>query len=118
MHKAQALVVTCIDFRFQGPINEDLVRRGIDKKSDRISWPGASKDIDTLIPAAELSLKRHQPDEVIIIEHVDCAAYGKDNSLGAHRENAEKLAQALRKIKPGLKVETLIATFDSIQPLG
>ncbi|MBI2598834.1 hypothetical protein HYW40_01265 [Candidatus Curtissbacteria bacterium] len=84
---------------------------------DRISWPGTSKDFDSLKKAAAISLKLHDPDEVLIIEHEDCGAYGLDNSLETHRANAEKLAQALKEIKPSLKITLLIATLDGIKDL-
>lgn len=117
MNKAQALAIHCIDFRFQNGTQQRLEELGLTDGFDRISWPGASKDAENVTNAAAISIRLHNPDEVFIIEHEDCGAYGEDNSLETHRQNAEKLAQALREIKPSLKITPLIATFDGIKPL-
>lgn len=117
MHKAQALVFRCIDFRFQEIIDDYLKNRGLTRKFDNIGLGGASKNFDVCLEQAKLSLDLHDPDEVYIVEHEDCGAYGEDNSEETHRANAKKLAQALTEIKPSLKVTPLIATFDGIKPL-
>lgn len=117
MHKARALAIHCIDFRFQNGTQQRLEELGLTDGFDRISWPGTSKDSENVINAATLSIKLHDPDEVFIIEHEDCGAYGEDNSTETHKQNAEKLANALKEIKPSLKITPLIATFDGIKPL-
>ena len=117
MHKARALAIHCIDFRFQNGTQQRLEELGLTDEFDRISWPGASKDTENIRNAAALSIKLHNPDEVFIIEHEDCGAYGEDNSLETHRQNAQKLAEALKEIKPGLQVTTLIATFEGVREL-
>lgn len=117
MHKAQALAIHCIDFRFQNGTQQRLDELGLTDGFDRISWPGASKDTANVRNAAAQSITLHDPDQVFIIEHEDCGAYGDDNSTETHKQNAEKLADALRKIKPSLKITPLIATFDGIKPL-
>jgi len=117
-HKAQTLVIHCIDFRFHKMIDEDLKKRDLIGKFDRISWAGAAKDFKNVKNNAAISLKLHHPDETLIYEHEDCGAYGQDNSTQTHRANAQKLSAALLKIKPKLKVEILIATFGGIKPLA
>lgn len=113
-HKAKALVISCIDFRFQEMINQDLTDRGLESQFDRIAWPSASRDFDNVLQTAKLSLTLHDPDELYIYEHEDCKAYGQDNSEEAHRINAQRLADALKQLKPTLTVTTLMATFDGI----
>ncbi|MBI4037851.1 hypothetical protein HY382_02290 [Candidatus Curtissbacteria bacterium] len=117
MHKAQTLVIQCIDLRFQKMVDEDLEKRGLKEKFDRISWPGASLDLNNVKNSAEVSLKLHDPDEIIVYEHEDCGAYGNDNSPNRHKENALKLIKALQKTKPSLKTVTLIATFIGVKSL-
>jgi len=116
-HKAQAAVITCIDFRFQEMIEEDLEKRHLNGNCDRISWPGASKDHDKVLETTALSIRLHDPDQVYIYEHQDCGAYGPNNSVETHRQNASHLAASLREVKPTLEVTTLIATFEGIKPL-
>ncbi|OGD93627.1 hypothetical protein A2697_04190 [Candidatus Curtissbacteria bacterium RIFCSPHIGHO2_01_FULL_41_44] len=116
-HKAQALVIQCIDFRFQELIARDIQNRQLTGKFDRIAYPGASKDLERVSQAAETSLKLHDPDEALIYEHEDCGAYGQDNSIETHRENAVRLKAFLVNIKPEIRVITLIATFEKIEEL-
>lgn len=116
-HKAQALAITCIDYRFQEMIDQDLKNRGLRGNVDRIAWPGAAKDLANVTQGAKVSLKLHDPDVMLIYEHEDCGAYGEDNSAQTHKANAQKLANSLKEIKPTLAVEILIATFDGIKPL-
>lgn len=117
MHKAQTLIIQCIDLRFQGAVDEDLKKRQLLGKFDRIAWPGASKDFDNVKSAASVSLRLHDPDEIIIYEHEDCGAYGKDNSLKTHHDNAQNLSNSLKETKPSLKISLLIATFEGIKNL-
>lgn len=118
MHnKAKVLAIHCIDLRFQKTIDKDIQSRVPYGEFDRISWPGASIDFENVKNASAISLKLHDPDEVIIYEHEDCGAYAEDNSPETHRQNAQKLTVALKEIKPGLQVTTLIATFEGIKEL-
>ena len=116
-HKAKTLAIHCIDLRFQEAIDTDLKKRTPYGTFDRISWPGATKDFENVRTASSVSLRLHDPDEILIYEHVDCGAYGEDNSPETHKKNAQKLATALKEIKPSLQVTTLIATFDGIKKL-
>lgn len=117
MHKAKILAIHCIDLRFQEMIDQDLHQKAGYGKFDRISWPGASIDFDNVKKSALISLRLHDPDEILIYEHEECGAYGQQNSNDSHRANAQKLAAALIEAKPSLKVQTLIATFNGINRL-
>ena len=116
-HKAHALRIKCIDWRFSEVIERDSLARGLNGRSDDISWPGASSDFDNVSQAAALSIELHDPDEAYIYEHEDCGAYGNDNSEETHKENAEKLKEFLLGKKPQIKVTTLIATLGGIKTL-
>lgn len=117
-HQAKALIVHCIDFRFQQQIEKDLQNRGLKGQFDRIAWPGASKDLANVKKAAGLSIKLHDPDQVLIYEHKDCGAYEKDDSVQSHQANALELAKSLKEVKPQLETITMIATFDGIKKLA
>ncbi len=116
-HKAEALAIHCIDYRFQEMIDQDLTQRGLNGNIDRIAWPGASKDLDQVTEAAQVSIRLHDPDNAYIYEHEDCGAYGEDNSQETHKKNAQALAKKLKEIKPNLKISSHIATFDGIKDL-
>ena len=116
-HKAKAVIIHCIDFRFQKIIQEEIEKRGLVGQFDRISHPGASRNFQTVSKSCQLSLELHDPDEAIIIEHVDCGAYGEDNLPDTHKRNAQKLKEFLEKLKPEIKVIILLAAFDGIKKL-
>lgn len=117
MHKAKILIIHCIDLRFQQMIDYDIKSRANYGQFDRIAWPGASIDFNNVKAAALVSLKLHDPDEVIIYEHEDCGAYGDNNSQSTHLKNAQKLAESLKLNKSTLKNTLLIATFHGIKEL-
>lgn len=116
-HKAQALAIHCIDFRFQVQFQKDLQERGLIGEVDPICWPGTTIDYDNVLHSAQLSLELHDPDELLIYEHEDCGAYGEDNSEATHRANAQKLAHALKETKPALQTTLLFQTFEEIKEL-
>ena len=117
MHKAKILAIHCIDLRFQEIIDEDLRAKASYGHFDRISWPGASLDFENVRDSALVSLKLHDPDEILIYEHEECGAYGQENSEDIHRANAQRLAGALLQEKPSLKIQTLLAAFGGIKKL-
>src|SRR3989337_3572391 len=116
-HKTNALRIKYIDWRFSEIIESDSQARGLNGRSDDISWPGASKDFDNVSRAVDISLKLHDPDQVYIYEHEDCGAYGEDNSEDAHRTNAYKLKTYLEEKKPGIHVKPFMTTFSGINDL-
>ncbi len=117
-HKADALVIHCIDLRFQESIQKFLESRELSGKFDRIAWPGTSKEAETVVQASEVSFRLHSPDKVILIEHEDCGAYGEDNRESTHKEKALALAHELKVLKSDIEVEIFMAMLDgTIKPL-
>lgn len=98
-------------------IDDDLQKRGLLGKFDRISWPGAAKNLENVKEATNISLRLHDPDELIIYEHEDCGAYQEDNSQDTHRQSAQNLINKLKEIKPNIKVTILMTTFEGIKEL-
>ena len=95
-------------------IDEDILKRVKFGEFDRIAWPGTSIDFENVKMATNVSLKLHHPNEIIIYEHEDCGAYGQNNDFEVHKTNSQKLANAIQKVDPNLKITTLIATFNGI----
>lgn len=117
-HKAKLLAIHCIDLRFQQIIDEDITKRANFGEFDRISWPGATIDFENVKNATiNVSIKLHNPDEIVIYEHEDCGAYGQNNDFSVHKTNAQKLADTIKSENPNLKITTLIATFNGIKNL-
>lgn len=117
-HKAKILAIHCIDLRFQQMISEDILKRAKHGEYDRIAWPGATIDFENVKNAAiNVSIKLHDPVEIVIYEHEDCGAYGENNDFKIHKANAKKLTDLIISENPNIKITTLIATFDGIKNL-
>jgi hypothetical protein len=100
-HKAQALVQTCIDFRFRKGLNkfleEELNLHSVDIKSD---GGGVKKIVEGglirewIFANFQIAFDLHAVDRVILINHQDCGAYGGSKSfLGLEDEMAKQEIQ-------------------------
>ena len=104
MHKAKALVINCMDFRLQTGVREFLVKElnlldnydyvGIAGVAQNLVNPRAPFCKDLLLEQIELSVKLHDVDQIILINHTDCGAYG-----GHFPEEKEKHSEDLKKAK-------------------
>lgn len=116
-HQAKALVIICMDFRFQETIREWLVKQGYNNQYDLVAMAGAAKAIDTILSQIELSHNLHQIKEVILINHQDCGAYGDQvaedpkKELEVHRTDLLKAKSKILTRAPGLKVNLYFLTL-------
>ena len=120
MHKAKAVIITCMDFRFHRKIEKFLKENEYIGKYDKITIAGGSRDFIKPIENShgeyvwrqlELSIKLHNPDEIIFIDHQDCGGYAQDGLIKAgiplaadksgHTIFLKKLKQKLLKKFPG-----------------
>jgi len=127
-HRAKALVLSCIDFRFIEAEQQFLQLQQLDHAYDWVALAGASLALTGFPHAAEaetfwdqlaLSKTLHQIEKVVIVDHQDCGAYGSKFSAEIH-DNLELekelhthyLSQAYVAIKqryPDLNVELYFA---------
>lgn len=123
MHKAKALLITCIDFRFHQFNKELYSKKEYLGKTDLLSVAGASRDfIYPLDPThgeyvwrqLDLSIKLHDPEEIIICDHEECGAYAQDGmipiKLTVKEDRAEHI-KILKKLKPRLQKRYPNKTF-------
>lgn len=75
-HTCKAVVVTCIDFRFQKFIEEWVNINVGPGQYDRVSWAGAVFNLETVLGQIEISHRLHHIKQVILVNHEDCGAYG------------------------------------------
>lgn len=139
-HKAKALVLSCIDFRFLSAERYFLGIKNLGNEYDWTALAGASlalsgfphqADAQAFWDQLEISHKLHKVGKVIIIDHQDCGAYAikidpdlsQDplRELRAHTEYLNLAYQAIRDRYPDLDVELYFATlnpaeFQSIIP--
>ncbi|MFN3360065.1 MAG: carbonic anhydrase [Pseudanabaenaceae cyanobacterium] len=126
-HRAQALVLTCIDFRFVNLEQSFLARQHLDQAYDWVALAGASLALTGFPHPAEaeafwdqlaLSKRLHNIRKVVIIDHQDCGAYAsirkeKFADLTSEQNlHAQYLTQAYEQIRqryPDLEVELYFA---------
>ncbi len=127
MHRCSALVVACMDFRFQTCLRQFLNAQGLNHNYDLLAIAGTQKnfvDDETSSLAmhhVELAVNLHGVKEVHIFAHMDCGAYGGSQAFEnrAHevRVYHDDLIQARCKILgkfPKLKVMLYLIRPDAL----
>lgn len=111
MHKAKAIVIGCIDFRFRGAIDKFLQTQEFGDSYDLINIAGGSRDFISPVETAdgqyvwkqlELSLKLHEPDMIVFIDHQDCGGYAQDGTIPGGlvlQEDMDKHKEFLQKLQ-------------------
>ena len=128
MHKAQALLLSCIDFRFQKMMGDFMeVDEHALKSFDRVALAGGVKQLihpdnkaikDFILGQINISIKLHDPEAIYLMNHEDCGAYGANNSFAVHQEDLLATVKLLSQIYPQKKFRLLIATFNGIREIS
>ena len=122
MKKYEAMVLSCIDPRFQTKVFNHLKRKKLTGKYSAFTIAGAAIGVthkkfkkwhSTFWDNLETSIKLHQISKLIVLNHKDCGAAKivnkekKFNSLienKIHKESFINLKKKLKKKHPNLKV--------------
>jgi hypothetical protein len=123
------LLVSCIDYRFVVPTASYMAGRGFTFKYYHIGVAGASLGSNRYPEFFEghLQLLRDSgvnPEIIIVMDHLDCAAYKQWNhgndSLAAHADQLCILNSTIKRFYgPGKPVETLIMSLAGVvQPIS
>ncbi|MDD3887809.1 MAG: hypothetical protein PHN19_03465 [Patescibacteria group bacterium] len=129
-HHAEAAAIFCIDFRFKDATIKFISQELKMKKVDLIALAGASKTIanpkdlahkKTVFDQLEVSTKLHNIKEIILIDHLDCGAYGglkafdnnPEKEKKEHFKNLNKAKAILEKKYKGVKVKLFFANIKS-----
>lgn len=128
-HHCKALIIHCIDFRFGKAIKKILENQGILGDCDIISVAGAVKnlvspskpyDVEFVLRQIDISKRLHDVQQIILLNHTDCAAYGGREAFASDEEEFERSRQDLKKAEeliqakyPDLEIKTILA---KIQP--
>jgi len=131
MHKAKAVVITCMDFRFHDKVQDFLKKKGYLGHCDEIVVAGASRDFVKPVYPEDgkyvwkqlgLSLKLHDPDEIIVIDHQDCGGYAQDGTIPSglevqidkskHLVFLEELKDKINKLFPTKKANLYYAQLN------
>ena len=122
MKKYEAMVLSCIDPRFQAKVFNHLKRKKLTGKYSAFTIAGAAIGVthkkfkkwhSTFWDNLETSIKLHKISKLIVLNHKDCGAAKivnkekKFNSLienKIHKESFVNLKKKLKKKHPNLKV--------------
>ncbi len=120
-HTASNIVVACVDFRFQNEFLKECNQELGEKTFDYLTYPGASKSIidaesrSVIFSAIATLVKIHKTKTIVILDHIDCGAYGGsvmfDNLADEISFHIKKLGEAkafLVKRFPNLAVKLRI----------
>jgi carbonic anhydrase len=126
---ADALLLSCIDYRLTDKVAAYMDGRGLKENYDQVILAGAalgavtSKYPDwgkTFREHLDIAIQLHGIQRVIALDHRDCGAYkvflGKDltgdSEKALHATELHRLARQIHATHPKLKVETLLMALD------
>ncbi len=103
------MVLHCMDFRLGSAIRDELQNRGILNDCDIVAIAGAGKTIvtktdqiawhDTAMSHIDLSKRLHEIENLIIMNHTDCGAYGGRAAFDSHEAENEQHISDLKGAK-------------------
>jgi carbonic anhydrase len=112
VHKCDALVVCCIDFKFQKYIHTWLDKNFKNKTYDFVGFAGSTKDLSTVLKQLDISVRLHHIKQVVLIHHEDCGAYGKESTPERHTKDLHKAKDIILKKYPHLQVDLYYLHLD------
>lgn len=111
-HQAQAIIVTCIDFRLQEAINQWLAHHFSPRTFDRVALGGGVKDLPIIMGQIEIAVKLHRIKRVVLVNHEDCGAYGEEGSPEKHTQDLKEAREKILAKYADLVVETYYLKLD------
>ncbi len=135
---AEALLLSCMDFRLVDELHRYMDGRGLANRYDHVILAGASAAVihdkfkdwhDTFWGHLAAAIDLHKVHKVIVVDHRDCGAYkmafgaehasDPDIELAVHSAVLGKLAAAINAKYPKMAVETHLMALDgSVTPVG
>lgn len=129
-HKAQAMVLACIDYRFIDTAVHLVEGSELDNKFDFTTLAGASLGYnqrkykcwrETFNELVELAIQLHDIHEIIVIDHMDCGAYAmiypeieknSEQERDLHIKNINRFVRKARKQFPDLTYSGYLLQVD------
>ncbi len=112
MHNAEAIVITCIDFRLQEAINSWISENFTSKTFDRVAFAGGVKNLDIILGQIDIAVRLHHIKKVVLINHEDCGAYGEAGTAEKHAEDLRTAKNRIKEIHSDLNIETFYLHLD------
>ncbi len=111
MHKCEAVIVTCMDFRFQPAIHKWAEANYGEGGFDRVAYAGGVKDLETVLGQIKLSRKLHGSEKVVLVNHEDCGAYGEAGTREKHEQDLKLAREKIKAEVEGVLVELYYLTL-------
>ena len=127
-HHAKAFLVTCMDFRLFNDTNRILKERGYNVNYDQFVLAGVSLGLvqqkypgwgKSVLDHIGISIKLHQINKVILLDHLDCGAYKtfcpdlkKEDEYEEHKKNLKLAKEMINEAFPSITVKTWILHLD------
>ena len=129
--KYKAMVLSCMDPRFQNLVHNYLKKQKLSGKYSAFTIAGAAVGVThnkfkkwhkTFYDNLSTSIKLHQIEKLIVINHQDCGAakivngkkaFNITNEQNIHKESFSKLKKEIKKRFPKLKVELNLMSLKS-----
>lgn len=112
MKNPDALITTCIDFRLQDEIDKWIKKNFKPKTYDRVSIAGDVKNLSEILDQVKIAHDLHKIKRVILVNHEDCGAYGKDGTFERHVHDLKNAETTVETLYPDLEVETYYLLLD------
>jgi len=128
MHECKHLIIHCIDFRFGKAIKRYMEEKELLNDCDIVALAGATKGLSSPVGAEEtevlmgqidISKKLHNMKEVILMNHMDCGAYGGHKAFPSineerthHLEEMAKAAVLINSKYPDLNIKKVLADIN------
>ncbi len=118
----EAVVVHCIDFRFQEYLDKWLVENLGHGNYDRVAYAGGVLDFETIFKQIEISERLHEIKKVVLVNHEDCGAYGAEGNKKLHTEDLraarEKVGANYKNLAIELYYLHLDGTFEKVNEIA
>lgn len=111
-YNCEALIVTCIDYRFQHYIHEYLHKNFDPKTYDRVALAGAVQDFEYIMKQVDVSVRLHDIKRVVLINHENCGAYGEEGTIEKHSQDLKSAKEKILSKYPDLDVELYFLKLD------
>ncbi|MDB2617428.1 carbonic anhydrase [Candidatus Pelagibacter bacterium] len=129
--KYKAMVLSCMDPRFQNLVHNFLKKKKLTGKYSAFTIAGAAVGVthskfkkwhNTFYDNLATSIQLHKIEKLIIINHKDCGAakiangkkeFNPENEKNIHKNSFNKLKKEIKKRFPKLKVELNLIALDS-----
>jgi carbonic anhydrase len=126
--RCRACLLYCIDFRLHDHLERFLIDRGLrESGSDvvrvagsalQLAHPESDHEREFVLGQLEASRRLHDVEEIYLVNHENCGAYGMRSSpesaseLDTHREDLRRARAVLRERLPDVAVSTFFQWLD------